>query len=307
MIGHSIALAVSLVLPLTASAAGMSGAVKERASNQVEDQAASARLRKEEGGQGSVELAAQFRIVRAQEGPRAGGPRAPHLIDFLRAGDCAVTGGNLATPDRGLCGAAGPPPECEEGATLVQPLWRRDRMSESSSWGPWEKIGDWSCAAPGVPTDFTTADFQRLPLAPPGIRVQPATPDVLVNMPTITMADAPEQTFATTLLGTQVEVRAAPSAYTWDYGDGSKPVTTTSPGHPYPDHDVHHTYEQPGTFTITLTVTWTGQWRVGGTSAWLPVQGTATTSASHTPITAVEARARLVAEDCITNPDGWGC
>ncbi|NCT91015.1 PKD domain-containing protein [Cellulomonas sp. APG4] len=151
-----------------------------------------------------------------------------------------------------------------------------------------------SCPQDTLPA-LTAEDFRRLPLAPPTLTLQPAAPTVLINVPTITYADAPVQNLTTDLLGYTVEVRATADSYTWDYGDGTDPRTTTSPGSPYPDHDLTHTYTRPGTYTITLTTTWTGQYRLAGTTTWLDVTGTATTTATSTPIEALEAPTTLVA------------
>lgn len=66
-------------------------------------------------------------------------------------------------------------------------------------------------------------------------------------------------------------------------------------------------YTQVGTWTITLTTTWTGRYRLAGTTTWQPVAGTATTTTTAPPFTAVEAHARLVADHCHTNPTSPGC
>ena len=79
-------------------------------------------------------------------------------------------------------------------------------------------------------------------------------------------------------------------------------LTTTSPGHAYPDHDVAHPYTRLGTYTITLTTTYTGRYRLAGDPDWTDVDGTATTTTSAPAITIVEARTRLVTSDCNQNP-----
>ena len=158
-------------------------------------------------------------------------------------------------------------------------------------------VTDWSCPQDALPA-FTAEDFRRLPLTPAQVTLQPAAPTVLINVPTITMATAPQQALATDLLGYAIEVEATATSYTWDYGDGSAPLVTTSPGHPYPNHDVHHAYARPGTYTINLTTTWSGRYRIAGTTTWLDVDGTATTVPTAPAITAVERRSALVADPC---------
>ncbi len=126
-------------------------------------------------------------------------------------------------------------------------------------------------------------------------------------MPTIVHTDPAVQAFATTLAGFPIEVEATPTTYTWDFGDGSAPIETTSPGHPYPDHDVAYPYPREGTFTITLTTTYTGRYRLAGSTTWLPVVGTATTTSTAGPLTPEEHETHLVHGNCYQNPHGPYC
>jgi hypothetical protein len=192
------------------------------------------------------------------------------------------------------------------GEEPVPPVWHRHRNSAAEDWGPWSLSLGWTCPQNAVPV-FSVTDLRRLPIAPSVLSVQPPRPQVLVNMPTIVFADPAVQSFTTTLLGYPVEVEATPTRFTWDFGDGSDPLVTTSPGHPYPDEDVAYPYPRPGTYTITLTTDFTGRYRVGGTPTWFSVVGTATTTTTSPPIEAIEVRSHLVAEDCISNPDGPYC
>ena len=75
--------------------------------------------------------------------------------------------------------------------------------------------------------------------------------------------------------GIDWEVWFQPTSYRWDFGDGSAPLVTTSPGQPYPlPSDVRHTYErsslsQPGqAYTVTLKATFTIWVRPQGASTW---------------------------------------
>lgn len=226
---------------------------------------------------------------------------AIRLTEYTRSVKCGSSSLRPSTPANGDCIRDTDPtqiPECTSGAP-IQPLWRRDRTTPTSAWSLWRLVADWSCPEDVIPA-FTVEDFRRLPLVPAAVAIQPAASTVLVNVPTITMAQAPQQLLTTDLLGFPVEVRASATTYTWDYGDGSAPLVTTSPGRPYPNHDVHHAYARPGTYTITLTTTWTGEYRIAGAATWTPVDGTATTTTSVPPISAVEARGTLVAGSCTT-------
>src|SRR5690606_5124105 len=90
----------------------------------------------------------------------------------------------------------------------------------------------------------------------------------------------------------------SPALYTWDFGDGSPPLTTTDPGRAWPDHTVSHIYRAPTTARISLRTEWDAVFRVEGTDVWVPVTGRAVTTATTDPIDVVTAPPRLTA--------GWG-
>ncbi len=256
----------------------------------------------------SVVLNGREAAAQEREWASSGTDPAVRLTEFRRADLCGVTTAAPTTDLNGDCATytgAVQIPACEVGPP-VQPLWRRDRATPSSEWSEWRYVTGWSCPAENM-AEFTLTDFRRLPIAPSVLTVQPARPQVLVNMPTIVYTDPVTQAFTTDLLGYPIEVEATPATFTWDFGDGSDPQVTTSPGHPYPDHDVAHPYTRPGVYTITLTTAFTGRYRLAGTTTWLDVVGTATTTTTSAPITAVEAPTRLVAGDCTTHPNPDGC
>jgi hypothetical protein len=137
-------------------------------------------------------------------------------------------------------------------------------------------------------------EFQRLPLTPSPLSVQPPSGWTLVNADTIAFADDGMQTLSTTVLGLGVTIRATPDTFTWSFGDGSPALETHDPGRPWPDQTISHQYTSEGTHSIGLTTTWAGTFQVEGSSRWDPVPGTATTSSTSEPITVYEARSRLV-------------
>ena len=258
-----------------------------------------------QGDEDAINLTAR----EAHEAAQAANATAPavRLVEYRHADLCQVAG-VLTTPLNGPCPPASGVidiPGCD-GLTPVQPLWRRTRSTPADPWTAWTFVIGWSCPQDVLPA-FTAADFRRLPLAPPTIHIQPDTGRVLVNLPVVTMTDATPQLLATDLLGYPIEVDATPTSYSWDYGDGSPPLVTTSPGHPYPNHDVSHAYGRAGDYRITLTVTYSGRYRFAGTTRWLSVAGTANTAATSPPITAEPAPSRLVATDCTRQPKPSGC
>lgn len=149
--------------------------------------------------------------------------------------------------------------------------------------------------APAPQVVVTLADFRRLPLPASRATIQPAGGEALIRMRTNTYVDPAstgQQTFDITLLGTPVQVRATPASYTWDYGDGSAPVTTTDPGAPYPDLTTWHEYSDPGEVAISLTTSYTGEYSVAG-GPWIAIPGTAEVDSPPQPLRLLTSSNRL--------------
>lgn len=118
------------------------------------------------------------------------------------------------------------------------------------------------------------------------------------------------------LFGIPAEVRFTPVAYSFDYGDGSAPLTTATPGATwaalglaeFDPTPTSHAYERAGTFTVTLLVDYAAEYRVGGTGDFTPIPGTlALPSAPLTLVVADSAATALVDRNCTTTPHGPGC
>jgi hypothetical protein len=135
--------------------------------------------------------------------------------------------------------------------------------------------------------------FRTLPLPALPTRQQPPG-TALVGLPVVFHTDGPtSQSFDLAIRGFAVHITATASTYTWHTGDGVD-LTTTSPGAPWPDTTVTHTYRS-GTFTSSLTTTWTGTFSIDdGPSTAVP--GSTTTDGPPTTYTVVQAHAVL------TNP-----
>jgi len=101
------------------------------------------------------------------------------------------------------------------------------------------------------------------------------------------------QTFTVDIRGFAVVIVATASTYTWHTGNGTD-LTTDDPGRPYPDETITHDY-RAGTYTASLTTTWSATFSVnGGASADVP--GTTTTDGPPVTFTVLQARTVL------TNP-----
>ncbi|SFL91462.1 hypothetical protein [Geodermatophilus ruber] len=136
--------------------------------------------------------------------------------------------------------------------------------------------------------------FQTLPL-PELVTQQQPPGNGLAGLPVIFFTDGSQttQTFTVTIRGFTVDIVATATGFTWHTGDGAE-LTTTDPGAPYPDHTVTHDYRS-GTYTASLTTTWSGTFSVnGGASADVP--GTTTTDGPPVTFTVLQARPVL------TNP-----
>ncbi|MFZ5870526.1 MAG: PKD domain-containing protein, partial [Actinomycetota bacterium] len=155
--------------------------------------------------------------------------------------------------------------------------------------------GPTDSASPQEIPAFTLADFQRLPLPAGTPNVQPDNGYTLVGVPTNVYATAEPVTLDTTLLGFPVQVRATPSRYAWDFGDGNGHGPTSEPGAPYPALTITHTYERADRYPITLTTYYTGEYSVAG-GPWLPIAGEAQVTSAPVDVEALAGRNRLVAD-----------
>ena len=165
----------------------------------------------------------------------------------------------------------------------------------------WTRDG-FGCIGPDVPgadgrrvvVDVSVEDFRRLPLPPATSVVEPPGGQVLINIETNAYASAGRVVVPTEVLGQSVRVRARPVGYAWDYGDGTAVGPVPDPGGPYPDLTNAHVYTAPGTYLVTLTTTYAGEFSVGG-GPWLPIEGTAQVTSPAQAVTAHALSNELVA------------
>ncbi|WP_245899693.1 hypothetical protein [Geodermatophilus normandii] len=160
--------------------------------------------------------------------------------------------------------------------------------------GIWEVFGrtcvDITDLNPPPSPDEVFRYFQTLPLPTLATRQQPPG-NALVGLPVVFYADGPTgQDFTLDIRGFTVEITATAESFTWHTGDGTD-LTTTDPGAPYPHQTITHDYAA-GTYTASLTTTWSGTFRVDG-SADVAVPGTTTTEGAPVTFAVVEARAVL--------------
>jgi hypothetical protein len=116
-----------------------------------------------------------------------------------------------------------------------------------------------------------------------------------------------------TLLGRPADVRFTPTAFHWNYGDGTAATKPTKGGtwaalglEEFEPTPTSHVYEQLGDYTITLSITFAAEYRFDG-SAWRAVVGTITLPANDLHLRVGTAKTVLVEDDCLANPSGPGC
>ena len=222
----------------------------------------------------------------------ADGPRT--LVRYVIGCDRLVADVNVA------CGAPCPPGTSRQipYSTTVQP--GQDPPGDLTAWNrgtpgcyPPPTPGAPDTVLPAIDPQDVAAVFQAT-ITPAQAWAHTAQGDIaLVQMPFIVYATIGQRQWTDIALpGGTVDIRATPTTYTWTFGDGSDPITTTDPGAWYPEHTVFHEYTQAGTYTTQLSTTFTGEYAVAG-GPWLPIPGTATATSPTDPVTIVEARAVL--------------
>jgi hypothetical protein len=100
-------------------------------------------------------------------------------------------------------------------------------------------------------------------LIPTGNIAHEPSSNAVVNIPVIYWCDLPGVFSAkVAIIGEAVDVAMRPS-FLWSFGDGSF-YATTSPGAPYPNQVITHTYRKSGTYAVVLVATWGGTWSNNG-------------------------------------------
>ena len=82
----------------------------------------------------------------------------------------------------------------------------------------------------------------------------------------------------------------------WDFGDGDGSVgPTDEPGAAYPALTHTHAYASRGSYDITMTTHYTGEYTLDGVT-WLPIPGEAEVESAAVTVQALAGRNVLVAE-----------
>lgn len=187
----------------------------------------------------------------------------------------------------------------------------------------WSDTGSTTCRYSDVPSDdrpieegddlpvVTAEFFRRLPIAPSGSSVEPV-PHTLVGAETNVYADPNLQTFIEDIEGHRVTLRAIPTSYTWNYGDGALLGPVNSPGGALPpDHigertETSHVYTATGDVRVTLTTSYRGEYSFNGTD-WIGIDGEANVVSPSVGVSVWRSVVNNFADNCMENPNGAGC
>jgi hypothetical protein len=134
----------------------------------------------------------------------------------------------------------------------------------------------------------------------------------VVGLPANFVSSAMTETIPGTVLGRALNIRFTPVGYMFDYGDGGT-RTSTTPGIPwdasghvqFTPTDTSHVYTQPGTYTVTVTVTYAAAVDLG--AGWIPINGTLTGPPARQQVRVVRAHTALVQGTCSERPGSPGC
>lgn len=157
---------------------------------------------------------------------------------------------------------------------------------------------------------ITIADLASFTPAVGELVVQPENWGVL-GIPTNFVATATDHVQSGTLLGQPIQVRWRPTAFTFDYGDGTV-VTSDEPGALWVGADddwtatsTTHEYQSRGEYAATVTITFEAD--IAADGGWSSVPGTLAVAAPTESVRIFEVHTVLTRGDCIDYPDDPGC
>jgi len=168
---------------------------------------------------------------------------------------------------------------------------------------------------PEVRTTTPVVTTREIAHLVPGVAGQGMEPNgwMVVGLPTNFYADAAPSVVSTTLLGSAAEVRFTPVSFTWDHGDGASTTSATGGATwaslsvaEFSETETSHVYDQPGDYTITLTIQYSAEYRIGG-GEWRALAGTVPSTSPPITASAKAAKTVLVADDCGRRRVSPGC
>ncbi|HVX45402.1 MAG TPA: PKD domain-containing protein [Mycobacteriales bacterium] len=147
-------------------------------------------------------------------------------------------------------------------------------------------------AAPEPTPALVLAQLKRMDLPRGRISFQPAWGGLVNKAEIFYTTVARDRDRTITLLGRSVDVHMHIVSYHWDFGDGADLITTT-PGAPYPSHEVEHVYRHDETYRLTLSLTYSATFSIAGGPPQ-PIDGNITVTGEPIELTIRNAHAELV-------------
>lgn len=180
-----------------------------------------------------------------------------------------------------------------------------------------DRVGDLTCWSVTPSVDAGTAPVTLADIAEfrPEVGGHLMEPDgwTVTGLPTNMWSGASVHSVDGILLGGPATVRFTPVAWNWDYGDGSNTTLATG-GAPwttvgereFSPTPTSHVFAREGTYTVTLTVDFRAEYRVGS-GAWTAISGTLAVPAPPREVTVARATTVLVQGSCSDRPRSAGC
>ncbi|GAB3580291.1 hypothetical protein [Calidifontibacter terrae] len=145
------------------------------------------------------------------------------------------------------------------------------------------------------------SEWARTPFAKPTVSMQPVGNRTLVTLPTYFALGYPAVGFepgevrAVTMLGHQVRIKPTFKSNAFSFGDGAGSGATPSAGGVYPTGDITHAYKKAGSYSVSVSTTYGGQFSVDG-GAFADIPGTTTITGPVATLQVVTTRNELVNE-----------
>lgn len=199
-------------------------------------------------------------------------------------------------------------PAMQKGPTVCDVLYGYQPPSPPSTRSTARPSANPRPATPPV----TITDLASFRPQAPGSSMEPEGWTV-VGLPTNFFAQAEAHIVRSTLFGTPAEVRFRPTAYHWNYGDGSS-RQTDQPGMSwsqlqipeFSDTVTSHAYAVAGSYFVSLTVHYSPDYRLAG-GTWRPISGTIPVGAPELRLRVYEANTALVDTACGATSMAKGC
>lgn len=196
-------------------------------------------------------------------------------------------GSNPATPGRFegdvpscALGEVPAPITCPDGAEPLDPWWVGRANGHGGT--TWTQASSYQCAA-DILLALAEQAWDTMPIPPNTYTVQPSTGYAIADLGVVLAIDQAPRTMTTTLLGTNVIIRAVATSYSWSATDGSS--WTSGAGARYEHGGSAHPFApKEQRLSFTLTTTWRGEFSTNGGATWRDAPGTATTTSATTTL-----------------------